>query len=95
MQFEGFMAYSGAAAHTKTWDARRKRSGEDLAGVRDTVAIARRAGLPVNIVSGGFFCPNHGARFTNTGAWTGGQRTNNLHSYPVVYDAVAGTLTIG
>jgi 3-hydroxy-D-aspartate aldolase len=53
MQFEGFMAYSGGAAHTKTWEARRKHSSDDLAGVRETVALARRSGLPVNIVSGG------------------------------------------
>jgi D-serine deaminase-like pyridoxal phosphate-dependent protein len=53
MEFEGFMAYSGSAAHTKTWPARRTRSADDLAGVRETVSLARRAGLPVNIVSGG------------------------------------------
>jgi len=53
MQFEGFMAYSGAASHTKGWAARRKQSGNDLAGVQETVALATRAGLPVNIVSGG------------------------------------------
>ncbi len=53
MQFEGFMAYSGGAAHTHTWEARRKRSFDDLAGVRETVALARKSGLPVEIVSGG------------------------------------------
>jgi 3-hydroxy-D-aspartate aldolase len=53
IDFEGFMAYSGGAAHTKTWPARRKKSADDLAGVRETVALARKAGLPVNIVSGG------------------------------------------
>ncbi len=53
MQFEGFMAYSGNAAHTKTWEARRKRSSDDLAGVRETVALARKSGVPVNFVSGG------------------------------------------
>jgi len=53
MQLEGFMAYSGGAAHTKTWSARRKRSNDDLAGVRETVALAKKAGLPVKIVSGG------------------------------------------
>ncbi|MFN7997925.1 MAG: alanine racemase [Bryobacteraceae bacterium] len=52
-QFEGFMAYSGFASHTKTWEARRKRSADDLAGVRETVALAKKSGLPVNIVSGG------------------------------------------
>jgi len=53
MTFEGFMAYSGSASHTKTWEARRKRSTDDLAGVRETVDLARKAGLPVSIVSGG------------------------------------------
>ena len=53
MQLEGFMAYSGGAAHTHIWSTRRKRSSDDLAGVRETVALARKAGLPVNIVSGG------------------------------------------
>jgi len=52
-QFEGFMAYSGNASHTKTWEARRKRSSEDLAGVRETTSLVRRLGLPVNVVSGG------------------------------------------
>ncbi len=51
--FEGFMAYSGGAAHTKGWEARRKKSEDDLAGVRETVALAKKSGLPVNIVSGG------------------------------------------
>src|SRR5205085_7503893 len=53
MQFEGFMAYSGYAAHTKNWEARRKKSADDLAGVRESTALAKKAGLPVNIVSGG------------------------------------------
>ncbi len=53
MNFEGFMAYSGGASHTKTWGARRKKSGEDLAGVRETVALAQKVGLPVGWVSGG------------------------------------------
>jgi D-serine deaminase-like pyridoxal phosphate-dependent protein len=53
MNFEGFMAYSGGAAHTKTWPARRKKSADDLAGVRETVALAAKSGLPVKMVSGG------------------------------------------
>ena len=53
LAFEGFMAYSGGAAHTKGWEARRKKSEDDLAGVRETVALAKKSGLPVNIVSGG------------------------------------------
>jgi D-serine deaminase-like pyridoxal phosphate-dependent protein len=53
VQFEGFMAYSGGAAHTKVWTNRRKRSSDDLAGVRESVALAKKSGLPVNIVTGG------------------------------------------
>ncbi len=53
MSFEGYMAYSGAASHTKGWTARRKKSAEDLAGVNETVALSKKAGLPVGIVSGG------------------------------------------
>jgi D-serine deaminase-like pyridoxal phosphate-dependent protein len=53
MQFEGFMAYSGDAAHTKGFEARKKRSMEVLAGVRESGDLAKKAGLPVSIVSGG------------------------------------------
>jgi 3-hydroxy-D-aspartate aldolase len=53
MKFDGFMAYSGNAAHTKGWDARRQKSAKDLEGVQETVAMARKSGLPVNVVSGG------------------------------------------
>ena len=52
-QFEGFMAYSGSASHTKGWAARRTKSGDDLAGVRESIELAKKAGLPVGIVSGG------------------------------------------
>jgi len=53
MALEGFMAYSGGASHTKGFAARRKKSADDLSGVQETVALARKAGLPVGIVSGG------------------------------------------
>jgi len=43
----------------------------------------------------GFYCPGHGARFSLTGQWVGGQPTSNLRSYPVQYDASAATLTVG
>jgi len=52
-------------------------------------------GTTVNVSGSGFLCPNHGARFSATGAWTGGQATANLTSYPLTYDAAAGTLTMG
>jgi len=53
MQFEGFMAYSGGAAHTKGFEARKKTSMEVLADVRESKDLALKAGLPVNIISGG------------------------------------------
>jgi 3-hydroxy-D-aspartate aldolase len=53
VSFEGFMAYSGGASHTKGWAARKRKTAEDLAGVNETVALAKKAGLPVGIVSGG------------------------------------------
>jgi Rieske Fe-S protein len=51
-------------------------------------------GTTVNISGGGFRCPNHGATFTATGAWTGGQRTSNLFELPAVYDPATGMLQI-
>jgi len=53
IQLEGFMAYSGTASHTRTFAARCKQSEKDLAGVNETIALARKAGLPIGIVSGG------------------------------------------
>jgi D-serine deaminase-like pyridoxal phosphate-dependent protein len=53
IQLEGFMAYSGGASHTHGWEARRKKSAEDLSGVQETIALAKKAGLPIGIVSGG------------------------------------------
>ncbi len=53
MKFEGFMAYSGGAAHTKGFEARQKRSMEVLAGARESRDLAKKAGLPVNIMTGG------------------------------------------
>ncbi len=53
VSLEGFMAYSGYASHTKGFAARKKKTAEDLAGVNETVALCKKAGLPVGIVSGG------------------------------------------
>jgi 3-hydroxy-D-aspartate aldolase len=53
ISFEGYMAYSGYASHTHGWEARRKKSAEDLAGVNETVALSKKAGMEVKIVSGG------------------------------------------
>jgi len=56
--------------------------------------VCPHAGTTVNIQGSGFRCPNHGATFAATGAWTGGQKTTNLSELTVVYDAGAGTLQI-
>ena len=40
------------------------------------------------------FCPNHGAMFTASGVWTGGQRTSSLVRLPVSLDAAGTTATI-
>ena len=50
---EGVMAYSGGASHTHGWEARKQKSANDLAGSQETVALLKKAGLPVNIYSGG------------------------------------------
>lgn len=51
-------------------------------------------GSTVGVFSGGFVCPNHGARFALSGTWTGGQRTNNLRSLVNTFDAVKGTVVV-
>jgi cytochrome b6-f complex iron-sulfur subunit len=48
----------------------------------------------VNLSGASFLCPIHGAQFTLTGQWEGGQRTSNLHSYTTSFDASTGVLTI-
>jgi len=53
LKLAGIMGYAGYAAHTHGWDERMKKSKADLAGMLDTVASARAAGLPVEIVTGG------------------------------------------
>jgi len=49
----GLMGYSGVASHTHGWTERKKKSQEDLSGLMESVALARKAGLPVEIVTGG------------------------------------------
>lgn len=53
MKLEGFMAYSGAAAHTQGFENRKKKSMDVLGDVRESKDLALKAGLPVNIMSGG------------------------------------------
>jgi cytochrome b6-f complex iron-sulfur subunit len=56
--------------------------------------VCTHEGTTIGISGSGFLCPNHGARFTATGVWQGGQSTSNLGSYGTTFDATAGTVTI-
>ena len=52
------------------------------------------AGTSVEVLSDGFLCPNHGARFSRDGVWQGGQPTSNLNQVAVILQA-NGTLLVG
>jgi cytochrome b6-f complex iron-sulfur subunit len=77
-------------------------SGAQLAVVRMSatsfVVLSRvcphQGGTVQPVGSSGFQCPNHGAEFSLSGQWQGGQRTTNLHSYTTSFDATTGVLTI-
>jgi cytochrome b6-f complex iron-sulfur subunit len=56
--------------------------------------ICPHFGCTVGINGSSFLCPCHGARFTSSGTWSGGQRTTNLTALTTSYDSVAGVLTI-
>ena len=67
-------------------------------GATTFLALSRvcpHQGATVAATSGGFTCPQHGARFSLTGQWVGGQPTSNMRSYQTSYDATTDTLTIG
>lgn len=52
-------------------------------------------GTIVNIGSDyNIVCPNHGARFTSAGVWTGGQETTNLRRLTVAVNQAGTTATI-
>ncbi|MEQ1693996.1 MAG: Rieske (2Fe-2S) protein, partial [Gemmatimonas sp.] len=51
-------------------------------------------GTVVDLISEGFRCPNHGARFARDGAWVGGQSTVDLTPIAVTVES-DGTLNVG
>jgi D-serine deaminase-like pyridoxal phosphate-dependent protein len=53
MRLAGLMGYSGGASHTHTWEKRRQKSQNDIAGLLETVDLCKKSGLPVNFISGG------------------------------------------
>ncbi|MEZ4414366.1 MAG: Rieske (2Fe-2S) protein [Gemmatimonadota bacterium] len=56
--------------------------------------VCPHQGATVRWVGSEFVCPEHGARFSIDGRWTGGQRTSSLREYAATYDDVAGTVII-
>ena len=76
--------------------------GTPIAVVRTSasafVALSRicpHQGSVINKTGSGFLCSGHGATFTQTGTWTGGERTSNMRSFATTFDSAAGTLKIG
>lgn len=66
-------------------------------GTSSFVALSRicpHQGGTVQQSGSGFQCPVHGATFSKTGQWVGGQRTGSLHAYTTAYDATSGILTV-
>jgi D-serine deaminase-like pyridoxal phosphate-dependent protein len=49
----GMMGYDGVVAHTRGFDERMKKSRDDTRPMLETVAQARAAGLPIEIITGG------------------------------------------
>lgn len=56
--------------------------------------VCPHQGTTVNTLPSGFLCPNHGARFSLTGQWQGGQVTSNLKTLVSTYNAAVGTVTV-
>jgi thiosulfate dehydrogenase [quinone] large subunit len=66
-------------------------------GASSFLALSRicpHQGSTIQPYGTGFRCPNHGATFTGTGQWTGGQRTSSMYAYKTSYDDTTGILTI-
>lgn len=77
-------------------------NGSPLAIVRDSatsvVALSRvcpHEGATVNTSTNGFTCPRHGAQFSKTGVWQGGQRTTSMRSYATTFNASTGVIVVG
>ncbi len=77
-------------------------NGARIAVVRSSssafVALSRTCpheGGLINQSGSGFLCSRHGAQFSLTGTWQGGERTSSMRSYATSYNPTAGTVTIG
>jgi cytochrome b6-f complex iron-sulfur subunit len=56
--------------------------------------VCTHQGTTVTISNGTYICTNHGARYSATGTWQGGQVTSSLPTFGATYDASAGTVAI-
>jgi nitrite reductase/ring-hydroxylating ferredoxin subunit len=57
--------------------------------------ICPHQGGTVNPSGSGFLCSRHGALFSLSGQWIGGQPTSNLRSYATAYNASTDLVTVG
>ena len=96
------LAACGADSATAPFSAVLTANGSPIAVVRTGTAtflalsrICPHQGGTIGVSGTGFMCPVHGARFSSTGTWTGGQVTSNMRSYATNYDPSTGILTIG
>lgn len=55
--------------------------------------VCTHQGGTLEVTGAGFTCPNHGAQFSETGSWRGGQPASNLSTYPTSFDG-NNTVTI-
>ncbi len=56
--------------------------------------VCTHQGATIDVINGASFrCPNHGALFSSTGAWQGGQPTSSLATYSATFDGT-NTVTI-
>jgi 3-hydroxy-D-aspartate aldolase len=53
LRFGGVMGYSGSASHTKGFNERKQKSITDVGPVVETAMMCKKAGLPVNLITGG------------------------------------------
>ena len=53
LKLAGLMGYSGAASHAKGWEHRRAVSNTQIDKLMESVHLCRKAGIPVDIVTGG------------------------------------------
>ncbi len=53
LKLGGIMGYSGAASHTKGWEARKQKSTLDVTPMVETASLCRKSGLHISIITGG------------------------------------------